>query len=123
LVCGLQQEEIIGALLEFGKIKEVGHAFCIILFTPNDTKENIEFTLPRTEISTGPGYRDFIITPDLYLNLEDDFSRRDATINAIGFQIYSINNIALLDHNKNTELDFTRFVYPFDCISDIRNKI
>lgn len=123
LVCNLLQEEIISALLEFGKVKEVGQAFGIILFTPNDTKENIEFALPRTEISTGSGYRDFIITPDPYLNIEDDFSRRDATINAIGFQIYSINDIALLDHNKNPEPNFARFIDPFNGITDIRNKI
>lgn len=123
LVCGLQSEEIIEALLKFGKVKEVGQAFGIILFTPSDSKENIEFALPRTEISTGPGYRDFIITPDPYLSLEDDFSRRDAPINAIGFQIYSIDDITLLDHNKNSEPDFSRFVDPFNGISDIRNKI
>lgn len=123
LVCGLQQEEIINVLLEFGGVKEVGQAFGIILFTPTGTKDGIEFALPRTEISTGPGYRDFIITPDPYLSLEDDFSRRDSPINAIGFQIYSVDDISLLDHNKNPEPDYTRFVDPFNGISDIRNKI
>lgn len=123
LICGLQQEEIINVLTEFGKVKEVGQAFGIILFTPNDTKENIEFALPRTEISTGPGYRDFIITPDPFLPIEDDFSRRDSPINAIGFQIYSIADIDLLDHNKNPEPEFSRFIDPFGGISDISNKI
>lgn len=123
LICNLSQEKIINTLSEFGKVKEVGHAFGIILFTPTDTKENIEFALPRTEVSTGVGYRDFIIKPDPYLPIEDDFSRRDSPINAMGFQIYSINDISLLDHTLNPEPDLAKFTDPFNGISDINKKI
>lgn len=126
LVCNLTQNEIINALSEFGKVKEIGHAFGIILFSHklnNEKYESIEFALPRTEISTGSGYRDFIITPDPYLPIEDDFSRRDSPINAIGFQVYSVNDVKLLNHDENPEPDFTRFCDPFDGINNIRKKV
>jgi tRNA nucleotidyltransferase (CCA-adding enzyme) len=43
----------------------------------------LEIVLPRTEISTGPGHRDFeiVVAPDL--SLEDDAIRRDFTFNAL----------------------------------------
>ena len=123
LVCELEQSKIIEILQNFGKIKEVGQSFGIILFNPFNTKENIEFALPRTEISTGSGYKDFIIQSDPYLSLYQDFSRRDATINAIGFQIYSINDILFLDHLEYPEPNLTNFIDPFNGIDNIRRKI
>jgi len=126
LVCDLEQNQIIDILSKFGKVKEVGSAFGIILFTHilnNGTYENIEFALPRTEISTGSGYKDFVIKPDPKLEIEEDFSRRDSTINAIGFQIYNLKDIELIDHIKNPEPDLSKFKDPFNGISDIKNKI
>lgn len=43
----------------------------------------IEVVLPRTEISTGPGHRDFEIVIDPDLDLIDDAKRRDFTFNAL----------------------------------------
>jgi tRNA nucleotidyltransferase (CCA-adding enzyme) len=43
----------------------------------------IEVTLPRKEVSTGPGHRDFKIVCDQNLSLADDAIRRDFTINAL----------------------------------------
>lgn len=43
----------------------------------------LEIALPRTEISTGPGHRDFEIVVDPNLSLEEDAHRRDFTFNAI----------------------------------------
>ena len=109
LVRNLEATVIIEVLKKIGSVKEVGRAFGIILFTietVNGTKDSIEFALPRTEVSTGSGYRDFIITPDPYLELKDDFSRRDATINAIGFRVYSIDDLLLFDHTHNPNPHF-----------------
>jgi tRNA nucleotidyltransferase/poly(A) polymerase len=125
LVRNLEATSIIEVLAKIGSVKEVGQAFGIILFTIDtiNGKDSIEFALPRTEVSTGSGYKDFIITPDPYLELKDDFSRRDATINAIGYQVYSINDLLLFDHKNNPSPDFDKFIDPFDGIRDIQKKI
>lgn len=43
----------------------------------------LEIMLPRTDISTGPGHRDFEIIVDPSLSLADDARRRDFTFNAL----------------------------------------
>lgn len=43
----------------------------------------MEIALPRTEVSTGPGHRDFEIVVEPGLPLERDAERRDFTINAL----------------------------------------
>lgn len=43
----------------------------------------VEIALPRTEVSTGPGHRDFEIVCKPDLSLEADAERRDFTINAL----------------------------------------
>ncbi len=43
----------------------------------------VEIALPRKEVSTGPGHRDFYITTDPDLTLAEDATRRDFTINAV----------------------------------------
>jgi tRNA nucleotidyltransferase (CCA-adding enzyme) len=44
---------------------------------------SIEIVLPRTEVSTGPGHRDFMIIVDPNLSLDEDARRRDFTFNAL----------------------------------------
>lgn len=48
---------------------------------------SIEIVLPRTEVSTGPGHRDFDIKIDPFVTLEQDSQRRDFTFNALYRQI------------------------------------
>lgn len=43
----------------------------------------VEIALPRTEVSTGPGHRDYKIICDPDLAIEEDAQRRDFTINAL----------------------------------------
>ncbi len=45
--------------------------------------KGIELTPPRAERSTGPGHRDFEIVGDPGVDVGDDMSRRDFTINAL----------------------------------------
>ena len=84
---------------------------------------NYEFALPRKEISTGHGYTDFIICSDKNLTVEEDFIRRDSTINAIGFPIRTLSDLQLLDIEKNKIPQFDKFIDPHGGISDIKNKI
>lgn len=125
LVRLLSQETIINTLEKIGQVKEVGQAFGIILFTVQgtDKNENIEFALPRTEISTGPGYRDFVVIPDHMMTLEEDFSRRDASINAMALRVYSLNDLKKLDHIEHPIFDANQFVDPYNGINDIANFV
>jgi len=110
-------------LKKFGSIKEVGKSFGILLFTPNGSHNSFEFALPRTETSIGSGYRDFIVIPDHTISLDEDFSRRDATINAIGFRIYSLHDVDKLNVAVHRTPNLEEFVDPFNGIDDIRIKV
>jgi tRNA nucleotidyltransferase/poly(A) polymerase len=47
----------------------------------------IEIVLPRKEVSTGPGHRDFKIVMDPKLSLAEDAERRDFTFNALYLRV------------------------------------
>jgi tRNA nucleotidyltransferase/poly(A) polymerase len=97
--------------------------FGIILFIPLGETEPIEIALPRTEVSIGTGYRDFTIISDPFLTIEEDLSRRDATINAIGFPVKKLKDLDQLDYKKTPEPKYRLFIDPFNGISDIREKL
>ncbi len=80
--------EALGRLLrKHGKVSWVGKNFGVFKFYPAkvDFEEAIDVALPRTEesFSESGGYRDFKITSDSELSIEDDLRRRDFTINAM----------------------------------------
>lgn len=56
----------------------------------------IEIVLPRTEVSTGPGHRDFEIVLDPNLPLEEDAVRRDFTFNALYRIVYHPEGLSTL---------------------------
>lgn len=123
LVRNLESEKIISILTKYGTIKEVGMTFGIILFIPHGETEPIEIALPRTEVSTGTGYRDFTIICNPFLTIDEDFSRRDATINAIGFPIKNLKELELLDYLITPKPKYELFIDPYNGISDIREKL
>ena len=51
--------------------------------------EEVEISLPRTEVSTGPGHKDFRVEVDSSIPVEMDLLRRDFTVNAMAWDIYS----------------------------------
>ena len=126
LVRLLDIESLIKILKHYGKIKEVGKSFGIILLTPYhpynginggvDNNVSIEIALPRKEISTGPKYKDFIISADPFLSLEEDFSRRDATINAMAYKLNTLSDLT-------SDMYLENIIDPFNGLSDIKNKM
>jgi tRNA nucleotidyltransferase (CCA-adding enzyme) len=60
-------------------IIEVGKSFGVFKITNLD----IDIALPRSEISTGSGHKDFSISIDPFISVEQAALRRDFTINAI----------------------------------------
>ena len=120
LVCKLDLDKLEQILIEFGNVKEVGKAFGIITFRPNDSRvigHDFDIALPRKEKSTGPGYRDFEIVSDPFIAIEEDLQRRDITVNAIAYRLYDINEMLSQIINDEHVVDL------FDGRDDIKNKI
>jgi tRNA nucleotidyltransferase/poly(A) polymerase len=78
-------EKIEKLLQPFGKtvMNSVGGKIAVIKFRPNGESEVIDIAIPRTEVKTGPGHKDFEINADPNITILQDLERRDFTINAI----------------------------------------
>ena len=88
LVTGLPQKVLISRLRPYGRVQLTGRAFGVIKFVPHGWDgPPIDVALPRTEISTGTGHRDFAVTFDHTLPVETDLGRRDFTINAMAIDL------------------------------------
>lgn len=103
-VYGLSPSDLEGILSRFGRIAAVGKAFGVFKLSLNGRE--FDFSLPRTENKTGKGHKGFVVTPDPQMTFEDAASRRDFTINAIG---YDIQTEKILD--------------PFNGLQNLQQKI
>jgi len=122
LVRNVSQNNLIKILEKHGNVKQTGILFGVIKFSNKNLVKyhEIDIALPRKEISKDLGenkYHNFVITSDPNISLLEDFSRRDATINAIAIQIYNINDFLCDDININNIID------PFNGFEDITNKL
>lgn len=108
LLCrNLQVSEIEKILAPFGKVTTVGKSFGVIKFSPHRSPQiSIDIALPRKEISTGSGHRDFAVDYDPALPVEEDLGRRDFTINAMAMS-----------------LSDRRLVDPFGGQRDLKNRV
>lgn len=137
LVRMLPLEEIIELLKPHGFVKVVGIRFGVIKFKEKYSEKNCEknnlksdaeineldIAIPRIERSTGTKYKDFEIIADHKIPIEEDFSRRDATINAIGIRIFNKNDLYRTDYSNQNSEDIKNIIDPLNGISDIKQKI
>jgi putative nucleotidyltransferase with HDIG domain len=87
LVTGLKLEAITRILRREGEVFTVGKSFGVLKFRPKGEEETeFDIALPRKEVSTGAGHRDFQVDYDPSLPVEVDLSRRDFTINAMAIE-------------------------------------
>lgn len=96
-VVGLSKKEFLGL---FPNAHIRGKAFEVF-----DLEEN-EFALARTEKKIGLGHKEFEITTNKNITIEEDLKRRDITINAIAKDVLT-----------------EEIIDPFNAIYDIKNKI
>ncbi len=91
LITGIPLEELTAILKKYGKVDLVGKSFGVIKFCPGDSQDKVaavppgafDIALPRQEHSTGVGHKDFKVSYDHNLKVEDDLGRRDFSINAM----------------------------------------
>lgn len=114
LVTGIPLDDLTELLKKFGRVDLVGKSFGVIKFTQfeRDTQTTFDITLPRTEFSTGPGHKDFKVTFDHTLRVEDDLVRRDFTVNAMAMAVDSSEIIDPLGGQKDLANKTLRIVYP-----------
>lgn len=91
-------------LSQFGKVNVVGKSFGVMKLKTESTEYDISY--PRKERKTGKGHKGFMVEPDPKMTFAEAASRRDFTINAMG---YDILNDKILD--------------PFNGRTDFENKI
>ncbi|MDD2807325.1 MAG: hypothetical protein PHW95_02285 [Patescibacteria group bacterium] len=95
-------------LKKIGRVSLVGKKFGVLKFKPKGWQGNdLDIALPRTEhsLNWSGRYRDFKITSDKKIKIEDDLSRRDFTVNALAWNI-----------KQNKLID------PFDGLADLKAK-
>ncbi len=85
LVTNLELSLLQVALEKFARVDLVGASFGVLKVTFED--ETVDVALPRTERSTGVHHRDFEVSHDANLKLEDDLARRDFTVNAMALRV------------------------------------
>jgi len=100
----LAPEHLEPLLSNFGKVQLVGKRFGVLkLTTPQG---DYDVSLPRRESKTGKGHKGFLVEADPEMTFEEAASRRDFTINAMGFDILQ-----------------ETFIDPHNGREDIQNKI
>jgi poly(A) polymerase/tRNA nucleotidyltransferase (CCA-adding enzyme) len=92
IVSGLNPERLVAILGRYGKTDLVGRSFGVIKFTARDG-ETADICLPRREISTGTGHRDFLVDADPSIPVEQDLIRRDFTVNSMALDLRSMELI------------------------------
>lgn len=114
LLCrNLPMQRITSILAPFGKVAAVGKSFGVIKFSPHrDPGVAIDIALPRREISTGSGHRDFAVDFDPNLPVELDLGRRDFTMNAMAMSLSDGRIIDPFGGQRDLEARVLRMVFP-----------
>lgn len=111
LVTGIPYRDLTEILEHYGRVDLVGRSFGVIKFTQfrRSGQYTFDITLPRREVSTGAGHKDFDVHFDPFLSIEEDLLRRDFTINAMAMM--------LTDPTHSGEL-----IDPLGGLADLKNR-
>ena len=119
LVRRLSIQQIKEILEPFGKVALVGQSFGVVKFFPhNNTNLTIDFSLPRKEFSTGTGHRDFDVSFDPSISVENDLNRRDFTINAMAINIKTNEFLDPFCGKKDLSDKILKQVFPNAFVED-----
>lgn len=79
-------EQLENILQEFGSVNNVGKSFGVCKLSLKNI--DIDFTLPRRDNKIASGHKGFLVQTDDSLDFTTASSRRDFTMNAIGFDVH-----------------------------------
>lgn len=100
-VYGVQDIDVLKSTLEvFGPIHEVGKSFGVLKMTAEGY--DLDISLPRLESKTGSGHKGFTVSLHADISFEQASSRRDFTMNAIGYDIHE--QVYLDPHNGKKDI-------------------
>jgi len=88
IVTGVDINDLQKLLGEYGSINLVGKNYGVLKFRPEGMEgEPIDISVPRVEVSTGEGHKDFEVRLGKDITLEQEQLRRDFWMNAIAKDI------------------------------------
>ncbi len=117
LVRGIDPATLEALLARHGRAVLAGKVFGVYHFTPVG-EPACDIAFPRTEVSTGPGHRDFDIQTDWRLPVEADLRRRDFTVNAIAERIPGRERIDPLGGERDLRERRLRMIFPEAFVED-----
>ena len=88
-IFGMDQAHMESVLNKFGKLYTVGKTFGVLKLKTEHAE--YDFSIPRYENKIGIGHRGFFTRPDPTMSFEKAASRRDFTINSIGYDLSKQN--------------------------------
>ena len=93
LAAGIDEDSLLDLLSSIGRAALVGRSFGVVKFrTPEGI--TVDIAMPRSEVSTGPGHRDFRVISDPGMPVASDLERRDFTVNSMALDL---GDLTLLD--------------------------
>ena len=114
-LCGTEKiKDILVALKKSKNLRsfqKVGKSFPVFKIRISQFDEDIDLALARTEISTGPGHKDFEIDAE-GISAREDGERRDFTVNALFIKFFL---------SSKHSLEFKLIDY-FDGLKDIKDR-
>lgn len=103
-VFGISQDGLIETLRQFGRADLVGASFGVVKLFMGD--KDFDFSSPRRDNKVGAGNKGFDVKVDPFMSFEEAASRRDFTMNSVGW-----------DFQTGEVLD------PFNGVGDIEKRI
>ena len=88
IIAGIDIDDLQKILNQHGKVNLVGKSFGVLKFNPfGQEGEPVDIVVPRIEVSTGEGHKDFEVRLGKDITLEEEQLRRDFWMNAIAKDI------------------------------------
>lgn len=119
LITGIPMPNLQVMLGKFGRVSQVGKSFGVLKFNPTTSSSTTyDLAIPRREISTGTGHRDFTVEYDYTLPVEHDLARRDFTINAMARNVRTGDIVDPFHGREDLQKGVLRQVFPNSFVED-----
>jgi len=109
-IFGLEESSLAEILRDFGSVNLIGRHFAV--FHVATAEQEIQVSLPRREVKTGPGHKGFSITADPGMDPSKASARRDFTVNALMEDPLSGEILDFWEGRKDLKAGLLRHVSP-----------